>query len=224
MALKKISGLLREKRNRRIVKQFHKFYYDANESGGTWKDTFWMGTRTAKCPLDLWIYQEIIFEERPDVIIESGTYCGGTTLFLANVCDAVNKGRILTVDIEDSKGKPQHKRITYLVGSSTAEGTVEKIRRMIGSKDKVMVILDSEHHKGHVLNELELYSRFVSKGGYLIVEDTNLNGNPVLPGYGAGPMEAIQEFLKDNKDFVIDKTREKLYLTFNPNGFLQRIN
>jgi len=74
-----------------------------------------------------------------------------------------------------------------------------------------------------VLNELRIYSTFVTKGSYLIVEDTNLNGHPVWPKFGPGPMEAVSQFLQENKDFTIDKTKEKFYMTFNPNGYLIKI-
>lgn len=86
-----------------------------------------------------------------------------------------------------------------------------------------MVILDSDHSKVHVLNELRIYSKLVTKGNYLIVEDTCINGHPVCQGFGPGPMEAVEEFLKENQDFVVDRTREKFYLTFNPKGGLRRI-
>jgi len=85
-----------------------------------------------------------------------------------------------------------------------------------------MVILDSDHSKGHVLSELKIYSKFVTKGSYIIVEDTNINNHPVFPDFGPGPMEAVEEFLKENKDFSVDRSREKFYLTFNPKGFLQK--
>jgi cephalosporin hydroxylase len=85
-----------------------------------------------------------------------------------------------------------------------------------------MVILDSDHHKDHVLRELEIYSKFVTNGSYIIVEDTNINGHPVRPKFGPGPTEAVKEFLKGSRDFVIDKSREKFFLTFNPNGYLKK--
>jgi cephalosporin hydroxylase len=207
---------------RNIVDYFHKLYYDTGDK--TWyKNTFWLGTRTWKCPLDLWVYQEIIFELKPDIIIECGTASGGSASFLAFICDALNKGKIISIDIAKKANRPQHKRIKYLSGSSTSQKIVEKVSSFIKSKNKIMVILDSDHHKDHVLKELAIYSKFVTKGSYIIVEDTNINGHPVEPAFGPGPMEAIKEFLKNNKNFAIDKSREKFYLTFNPNGYLKRI-
>lgn len=211
------------KLEKNIVDQFHKLYHDSHILNKTWGNTFWLGIPTQKCPLDLWIYQEIIFDEKPDVIIECGTKYGGSALFLASMCDLINNGEIITIDIEDKKGKPQHKRIKYLLGSSTSEEIVGRVRKLISGKNKIMVILDSDHHKEHVLNELRIYSKFVNKESYIIAEDTNLNGYPILPNFGPGPMEAVEEFLKENKNFIIDKGREKFYLTFNPKGYLKRV-
>lgn len=211
------------KQEKKVVDLFHKLYYDTSDK--TWCNTFWFGIPTRKCPLDLWIYQEIIFELKPNIIIECGTANGGSALFLASICDLLNNNtKIITIDIEDKEGKPQHKRIKYLLGSSTSEEIVENVRQLINANDKVLVILDSNHHKEHVLSELIIYSNFVTKGSYIIVEDTNLNGHPVRPRFGPGPTEAIEEFSKEKgKDFIIDSTREKFYLTFNPKGFLKKI-
>ncbi len=84
------------------------------------------------------------------------------------------------------------------------------------------MILDSDHRREHVLRELELYSRFVTPGCYLVVEDTNINGHPVAPTFGPGPMEAVRDFLASTDDFEVDHSREKLLLTFNPSGYLRR--
>lgn len=172
--------------------------------------------------MDLWIYQEIIFEVKPNIIIECGTAKGGSALFLVFVCDLVDNGRVITIDIEDRRERPRHSRIKYLLGSSVLEEIVGQVRKLISDKDKVMVILDSDHHKEHVLNELRIYSKLVTKGSYIIVEDTNINGHPVAHDFGPGPMEAVEEFLKENTNFVIDKSREKFYLTFNPRGYLKK--
>lgn len=206
-----------------IIKQFHRLYYDSQAQGGTWEKTFWLGIQTLKCPLDLWIYQELVFEEKPDFIIETGTSHGGSALFLACICDIIGHGNIITIDIEKKENRPQHKRIQYLLGSSISEDILKQVTKLIGDYDKVIVILDSDHHKEHVLKELKIYSNFIRKGSHIIVEDTNINGHPVLSDFGPGPMEAVKEFLSKNDNFTIDITREKFYLTFNPNGFLKRI-
>ena len=206
-----------------VTSNFHKLYYDSHHFGRAWAKTFWFGVPTLKCPLDMWIYQEIIYDLKPDVIIECGTAQGGSALFLASLSHLLGHGKVITIDIEDREGRPELERISYVRGSSTSEEIVEKVKSFIKDEDKVMVILDSDHTREHVLNELRMYSSFVTKGSYLIVEDTNLNGHPVVPDFGPGPMEAIEEFLKENKNFVVDRDKEHHYLTFNPKGFLRKI-
>ena len=85
-----------------------------------------------------------------------------------------------------------------------------------------MVVLDSDHSREHVLRELELYAPLVTPGCYLVVEDTNVNGHPVSPGFGPGPMEAVGDYLRTTDDFEVDRGREKFMLTFNPSGYLRR--
>ena len=108
-------------------------------------------------------------------------------------------------------------------GSSTSDAVLRAVRGFVFHANSVVVILDSAHDKDHVLEELRSYSSFVTVGNYLIAEDTNINGHPVLPNYGPGPMEAVEEFLLLNKDFVVDETREKYLLTFNRRGYLKRL-
>ena len=205
------------------ITRFHKLYYNSWGGEGTWKNMFWLGVPILKNPLDLWIFQEIIHSTKPDVIIECGTKFGGSALYLASLCDLENNGKIITIDIEDQENKPQHKRIQYLIGSSTSEEISNKVKSLVNKDDKALVILDSYHAKDHVLEELKTYSEYVKKGGYVIVEDTHLNGYPVSPFFGPGPMEAVKEFLKFSKDFKIDKSKEKFFMTWNPNGYLKRI-
>jgi hypothetical protein len=134
----------------------------------------------------------------------------------------INHGEVISIDITKKK-TPNHSRITYLFGSSISDEVVAEISKRIVRKS-VMVILDSDHTKAHVLKELEIYSKFVSERNYLIVEDTNLNGHPVCSDFGDGPMEAVIEFTKNNNDFMIDNEREKFHMTFNPNGYLRKIH
>jgi cephalosporin hydroxylase len=206
-----------------IVEQFHMLYYNSRMFGNTWADTTFLGTETEKCPLDLWIYQEIIYQIKPEIIIETGTFRGGSALYMASICDLINHGEVITIDILERKDRPKHNRIEYMSGSSTSPEIIETVKKRIQGKSPVLVILDSDHSKEHVLNELNLYGSMVTKNSYLIVEDSNINGHPVRPEFGPGPMEAIDEYLKNNTSYTIDKKMERFFLTFNPNGYLKRI-
>jgi cephalosporin hydroxylase len=177
-----------------------------------------LGVPTLKNPLDLWIFQEILWEKQPDLILEAGTGHGGSALYLATILDAIGAGRVVTVDWRD-RGQPPHPRITYLGGRSTDP---EVLAAMTPKEEKTMVVLDSGHRMDHVLEELHAYSPFVSPRQYLIVEDTNLNGNPIRPDYGPGPMEAVEQFLSETGDFEPDRSREKFDVTTNPRGYLLR--
>ena len=203
------------------LRTFHAYYY--NSAATTWKNTFWLGVPAQKTPQDLWIYQEIIKETAPDVLIETGTAEGGSAYYFATIFDLLGRGRVISVDIETSSKRPNHQRITYLAGSSTAPDLVSRVRSLIAPGERVMVSLDSDHRKAHVLEELKTYSDLVTPGCYLVVEDTNVNGHPVYPDFGPGPMEALREFLNHDDRYAIDHTREKLGLTFSPDGWLRRV-
>lgn len=202
-----------------IITEFNRQYYDSN----VWGWTYWLGYPTAKTPTDLWMYQEIIVAQRPDFIIETGTLFGGSALFMACVCDFTDHGRVISIDIEHRETLPIHSRITYLLGDSTDAWLLKQVQKQIPVGSRCMVVLDSDHSRDHVILELLAYSSFVQPDGYLIVEDTNLNGHPAYPTFGPGPMEAVWEFLESHSEFEIDKEREKFGLTFNPGGFLHRI-
>src|SRR2546421_8624377 len=197
-----------------VIRSFHELYYSLGQSGrGTWMKTFWMGVPLAKCPLDLWIYQELVHAIRPQLILETGTACGGTTLYLANLCDLLGGGQVVTIDTVARPSVPQHPRISYLSGSSSDPAIVREVHQRAAGKSPVIVILDSDHHRDHVLAELRAYHDLVTPGSYLIVEDTNVNGRPILPGFGPGPLEAIDAFLCENRDFEIDRSCEQFLMT-----------
>ncbi len=142
---------------------------------------------------------------------------------MASMCDLVDKGKIITIDVEDRPSRPKHERIQYLHGSSISEDIVDEVRSNVADSSRVMVILDSDHSKEHVLAELQIYNQFVTKGSYLVVEDTCVNGHPIAPGFGPGPMEAVQDFLEGNGGFAVDESKEKFYLTFHPKGYLKKV-
>jgi cephalosporin hydroxylase len=211
--------------DRETVDQFHTLYYSRPEQ--TIYDTYWLGVAAQKYPSDLWVYQEIITELRPDFIIETGTYWGGSALYLASICELLGHGQVITIDTvdmaESAATRPEHARITYLHGSSIETEVVEKVRGLVADAGTIMVILDSDHSREHVVNELKIYSEFVTPDSYLIVEDTNINGHPVFPEFGPGPMEALDLFLSTSAEFLPDPSREKFFVTANPRGFLRRV-
>ncbi len=206
-----------------VVDDFHRLYYRLGEEGGTWNSTHWMGVRVQKCPLDLWVYQELIHRTQPELIIETGTAWGGSAYYYAHLYDLMQcPGQIVTVDIEPLPDRPVHRRVTYLAGSSTAPEIVEQLTGLARAARSVMVILDSDHSARHVTDELRCYAELVTPGCYLIVEDSNANGHPVLPDYGPGPMEAIDAWLATDPPFDHDPHCERLLLSFNPRGYYRR--
>ncbi len=203
-----------------VVSDFAKLYHHGDNP--VWfGQTTWLGVPIQKLPSDLQVMQEILWEKKPDVLIEAGTYLGGSALYFATLFDAIGHGRVISLDIEHVRELPQHERITYLIASSSAAETVEKVKSLIKDGETVMVDLDSAHNRDHVLQELRLWSPLVTPGQYLIVEDTNVNGHPVLPDFGPGPMEALDEFLSGSPPFSIDEGKHQKYLhSFNPRGYL----
>jgi len=205
-----------------IVNQFHRLYYHTPVPRRTWHDTFWLGVQLFKCPTDLWIYQEIIYELKPDVIVECGTARGGSALYFASILEMIGKGRVVSIDVIDRGGRPQHPRIDYLTGSSVAADILATVKNAVAGSECVVAILDSDHTMGHVLEEMRSYGTLVTPGSYLIVEDTNVNGHPVAPQFGPGPMEAVDAFLTENDEFEVDSRGDKYHLTFNPRGYLRK--
>jgi cephalosporin hydroxylase len=202
-----------------LVRDFHRHFYDS----AVWCETFWFGAQTLKNPLDMWIYQEIIHQTRPELIVETGTWRGGSAWFLASMLDVIGQGQILTIDIAEVPNRPQHPRIRYLTGSSVDPSVLATVQEAASKSASTMVLLDSDHSYQHVIQELRCYHGLVTPRNYLIVEDTNINGNPVLPTFGPGPHEAVTEFLRTNNQFFVDRLQEKFMVTQNPGGFLLRI-
>ena len=209
---------------RRVVDQFHDLYYGLGQRGRHTNHVSWLGYSSLKCPLDLWIYQELICRLRPEFIIETGTASGGSALFLASMCDLIDHGQVITIDVDAREGqrRPVHPRITYMVGSSVDQAVIARVQEALGGNHAGLVILDSDHHRDHVLAEMRAFAPLVPLGGYLVVEDTNINGHPVYPDFGPGPMEAVRLFLAEADAFEVDSSCERFILTMNPSGFLRR--
>jgi cephalosporin hydroxylase len=207
---------------RETVNKFHDLYYRRWLAlGADTKNLSWFGHRMIKCPLDLWIYQELMVRTRPDVVVEAGTCFGGSAFYLATILDQIGHGRVITIDIEMVPNRPEHPRLSYLTGSSVDPQIVAQVRDFVGN-DRAMVILDSDHTAPHVYQEMRAYSPLVQVGDYLIVEDTNVNGHPVWPDFGPGPMEAVDRFLSESDEFVIDERCERFMMTLSPRGYLRR--
>jgi cephalosporin hydroxylase len=187
----------------------------------------WLGVQTLQNPLDAWVTQEIIVETRPDVIVEAGTYRGGSAVLWAMVLEELNRrGRVITIDVEDRTQPSQRlavwkRKVDFLHGSSTDPAIFAEVKRRTEGK-RVLVILDSLHTRDHVLAELRLYADLVPVGGYVIVQDTGVWRTPERPEKDWAS-DAVDAFLAERDDFVIDHDRERFMLTNNPDGFLKRV-
>lgn len=167
--------------------------------------------------------QEIIYELKPDLIIETGTFNSGSAMYYCGLCDLLGKGRVITIDIEFRENRPKHKRLRHILGSSTDENVINEVTKECDGMGTVLVLLDSNHEPEHVLKEMYSYERFVTSGSYLIVEDTALHGNPIHPESLDDPMRAVDEFMSRTKHFMIDRSREKFLMTWHPRGFLKKL-
>lgn len=194
----------------------------------------WLGIPVIQTPEDLILMQELIFDVQPDIIIETGIAHGGSLIYYASMMELLNKGKVIGVDIEIREhnrkvieAHPLFKRIEMIEGDSVSDETIKEVRKRIPKNSKVVVCLDSDHTKARVFKELQLYQQFVIPGSYIVVFDTNTSK---LAELGAcdkkyinnGPKEAIDEFLKINNDFEIDKQYNKLYISYSLNGYLRR--
>ena len=205
-----------------IHDRYSRWWY---EMGGP-LDLKWMGVPVVKCPFDLHMYQEFVWETKPDIIVETGSFLGGSAFYLAHLLDIIGHGQILSLDIATDRDLPEHPRIEWVTGvSSTAKQAVDYVAKAVDGK-RCMVILDSKHTTDHVLDELNLYSGFVSKGCYLIVEDTNVHGYRLAPdelGDDNGPAEAVKAWQPRNRGFEVDNRPERLGMSQNPGGYLRRV-
>jgi cephalosporin hydroxylase len=213
-----------------LIDDFHSFVYQSND----WDRMKWLGVHAQQNPNDVWSCQQIFFETKPDFVVEAGTNNGGGALVWATLLSVINPdAKVLTIDIADKHQAAQQaplfqEKVEFFLGSSTSEQVFKAIRERVRDK-KVVVILDSNHAKDHVLAEMRLYGDLVPVGSYLLVQDTNVNGHPVLPSYGPGPWEAVEAFMaaggrsQGGATFEIDRSRELLFFTMHPKGYLKRV-
>ena len=196
-------------------------YYDL----GVWKRQHYRGIRILKVPTDLWNYQEIFSERRIEWVVETGSAHGGSALYFADLLELAGApGKVITIDVSHAALQVrEHARIEFVLASSASEETARRVAQMLpAQRGPLFMILDSDHSKAHVLRELEVMTPLLRRGDYLVVEDTCINGHPVRPEFGPGPMEALEEFLRTRADlFLADDEREaKFGYTAAPAGYL----
>jgi cephalosporin hydroxylase len=208
-----------------VKEAYHQWYYNSE----VWQEVKFLGVPCYKSVSDMWNYQEILAELKPSLIVEFGTRFGGSALFFSVMGRAVNPDlKVLSVDISHEDVYPQvllDSAIQLATGSSSDPVIAARIAKMRALfPGKVFFILDSDHTKAHVLAELELLRIVIQSGDYVVVEDGNINGHPVLPGWGEGPYEAVEEyFVRYPDDYTIETEREgKFGFTFAPKGFLRK--
>lgn len=213
-----------------LVASFHDDYRTSNVEGSPgppWAT--WRGFTALKCPMDMWVYQEIITKFEIEIIIEGGTAGGGSALFMADVCEALNRGHVISVDIDKNPDVPRHDRITYVQGDTLERSTLDKVLRAIEDealdsfstatqlnpdRAKKMLILDDGHSHEHVYKELLLWAPLLNKDDFLVVEDTNLGG----------PYWGLQGFMltQDNDSWERQEWCEKFLMTHNPWGYWRK--
>jgi cephalosporin hydroxylase len=198
----------------------------------------WMGRPIIQYPQDMIAMQELIWEIKPDLIIETGIAHGGSLIFYASILELIGTGEVLGIDIDirahnrsEIEKHPMIKRIQMIQGSSVDEKNVEEVKRRAQNKEKIIVCLDSNHTHDHVLKELRMYSPLVSLNSYIVVFDTIVEDLPEgyfsqkRPwGIGNNPKTSVDQFLRENDSFERDLSIDnKLLISVAPGGYLKRI-
>ena len=216
-------GISRE-RVELAAREFTSVFHDLKEQ--TFATTTWLQVPLVKTPADILVFQQIIAETRPELIVETGAYVGGSALLFASIQELLGiDGKVIAVDIDLSFVNDrvrEHPSIELIEGSSTDPEVVSQIRAAARGK-RVMVDLDADHRAHHVLEELRTYSPLVSPNCYLVVEDSFFGGRPVRPDAIPGPSEALDAWLAEDPPFESDRWRERYLLTQNPRGYLRRV-
>lgn len=207
------------------AEDYHRWYYDTL----VWNTTTWLGVPCQKSVSDMWNYQEILWQLRPSLIVEFGSFRGGSALFFAHILRQTGQPfAVFSVDITHQNLFPEATAdpdVVFFESSSSEPRVAEKVAQMRAEyPGPVFAILDSDHSRDHVLAEMKLLRPLLEAGDYMVVEDSNINGHPVLPGMGPGPFEAIEAYEAEfPDDYDHDRDREmKFGFTFATNGFLIR--
>lgn len=227
--------------NDKLKSSAHEFMKASVEPKYSYNFT-WLGRPIIQYPQDMIAMQELIWEVKPDLIIETGIAHGGSLIFYASILELVaictgHQGEVIGIDIDirphNRKAIEEHpmfKRISMIQGSSIAPGIVAQVVEKAKGKKRIMVCLDSNHTHAHAHAELEAYAQLTSVGSYCVVFDTLIEdmGEGVYPdrpwGPGDNPKTAVWEYLKTHPEFEIDKSiQNKLLITVAPDGYLKRV-
>ena len=194
----------------------------------------WLGIPIIQFPSDIVMMQELIWKVRPDVIVETGVAHGGSAILYASIMELIGKGYVIGVDIEIRKynkvaimSHPLSKRIRLIEGSSIANEIVSQVNGMVKNSEKIMVVLDSNHTREHVYQEMCKYAPIVSDDSYLVVMDGTQAMVADIPRGKKewaedNPLKAIEKFLEINSEWEIDPYYNRMLITSNPSGFLRR--
>ena len=198
----------------------------------------WMGRPIIAYPQDMIAMQELIWEIKPDLIIETGVAHGGSIIYYASLLELIGKnGLVVGIDIDIRKHNRKEiekssvsKRIVLIEGSSLEDKVIKQVEKIVKKHKTILVCLDSNHTENHVLKELKIYGKYVSKGSYCVVFDTrieDLSPDMIIDrpwSIGNNPKTAVKKFLKNNNSFIIDKKVDhKLLISVAPDGYLKRV-
>jgi cephalosporin hydroxylase len=212
----------RDKRSHaeRVRYLFHRELIAKTNNFGSVK---WLGYPIWQNVMDLWTIQETISEVKPELLIETGTNRGGSSLFYAQLFDLMGRGSVITIDVEKLHNLT-HPRVSCLIGSSISDEIVRQVQKRVDAvKGPVMVILDSDHSEQHVRRELECYGPMVTAGSYCLVQDGVVDTQPVFRRSRPGPLPAIESFLRTTSLFELDEERtDRFLITHHPKGWLKR--
>lgn len=200
--------------------QYLKWFHESN----VWKHMSYCGVRTLKLPSDMWSYQEIIIERGVEWVIETGSRHGGSALFFADVLrNAARGGKVISIDLTPALDpRARRDNLLFLTADSATPEIVQQVEVMLPEqRGPLFLILDSDHTAAHVRRELEVWVPFLKSGDYLLVEDTVVNGHPVRPEHGPGPLEAVRGYLADHSGSLQrDIAREEKFgATLAPEGY-----
>lgn len=218
--------LIEDEHDQRAIDTYHRLIYSLHEDDYA----HWDGVLVRKTPMDLWVYAELIHRIKPDVIIETGTAKGGSALFFSAMQRMVKPdGLVVTIDEKEPPDALAHNAdglhgITCVEGRSQDPAVFKLAKSFIADGDTVFVSLDAGHLTQEVYSELLFYAPLVTPGSYCVVEDTNIEGNPIGHAGVQGPGRAIDRYLAETDlAWERDRSCERFMVTFNPGGWLKRL-